>query len=968
MKKRLLFLSAVALTALSCFAFGAEEKVYTPQGRFQIIDETNICTNGTFAENTEGWATFDGETDISNFMTVNSAGDNGLEVNSLVSKGGNSTYGMYYKWTPENVNGCYVVSFKIKAASATIPATTTHTYYVQGDSVVEHNSIKAGAVFGRPYVNLFGSTGDTVTSVSDFVSAGAPLMLSDEWQTVSYSIVGDGTERTWYLLFSCLTSGIEIADVQIQEAVQGYDDRVVGKVLDMAKSIRDCYDWSSDFSKFTSDDKNLSEDFAGLCENIDIVEGTSFDDGVDAGESVTELKEVLDEFIGKYFEDYFVNCSAHTNWPKDPTKVRGTMTWGDWVATSDPGRGIGHYWNEKPEQLPTLVFGNYGYGSALGTQTMTMTKVLSPGVYVWALDGMRFSQYTSWTANQGLKIGQLQLFFDNDTTEAVLLNTTNYDKGTYVVFKLDEEKEVNLGAIMSNIDPGYDAVTAGGSFEVINPILAVKLSGEFKADQILYWTKIAEQVKTGRSNVETAKGYIAGDYFWGKNELQACLDTIEPNVVKYEALDSVETIRNTYVEGISKTATDPASGVIFEVYTNAVKDILAANRKFVAVNDTLTSLATAIENAKLLRKQRLYDAATGKTEFDNAISTAEGTLADLKATDYSEENADAVVAAIKLLNEACDAYKATLPEEAVAVIADIDFSDNNVVKDEATEEVTINGAKNSMAVSPYSDFSGDVSAFELGFGAAEPKDSVGILRIGNGSGVVSIAEDEQVTGTNIFHASFDFYFARLTGTNSPNPTHAEKIAAAVGFDFLDANEERVAGFNYSPYWVEVDYDDFGIDVASSYLPSIGSSGNDNAKIAESGNKTHFDIVIDYGKGKMYMTTVSASKTQTSSEVAIPNDSPIAKFQIKSNHTNTGRRCWFDNLKIEKITAGPVVSLAGDVNGDNKITMADANAVVNYYLAIDKDSNFPVEVADVNGDGLITMADANAIVNMFLAGE
>ena len=49
-------------------------------------------------------------------------------------------------------------------------------------------------------------------------------------------------------------------------------------------------------------------------------------------------------------------------------------------------------------------------------------------------------------------------------------------------------------------------------------------------------------------------------------------------------------------------------------------------------------------------------------------------------------------------------------------------------------------------------------------------------------------------------------------------------------------------------------------------------------------------------------------------------------------------------------------------------MADANAVVNYYLAIDKDPNFPVEVADVNGDGLITMADANAIVNMFLAGE
>ena len=58
---------------------------------------------------------------------------------------------------------------------------------------------------------------------------------------------------------------------------------------------------------------------------------------------------------------------------------------------------------------------------------------------------------------------------------------------------------------------------------------------------------------------------------------------------------------------------------------------------------------------------------------------------------------------------------------------------------------------------------------------------------------------------------------------------------------------------------------------------------------------------------------------------------------------------------------------GDVNGDGSITMADANAVVNYFLATDKPENFDVESADVNGDGDITMADANQIVNMFLGG-
>lgn len=59
---------------------------------------------------------------------------------------------------------------------------------------------------------------------------------------------------------------------------------------------------------------------------------------------------------------------------------------------------------------------------------------------------------------------------------------------------------------------------------------------------------------------------------------------------------------------------------------------------------------------------------------------------------------------------------------------------------------------------------------------------------------------------------------------------------------------------------------------------------------------------------------------------------------------------------------------GDVNHDGVITMADANAVVNYYLATTKPEDFDVETADVNGDDSITMADANMIVNTFLEGK
>ena len=59
-------------------------------------------------------------------------------------------------------------------------------------------------------------------------------------------------------------------------------------------------------------------------------------------------------------------------------------------------------------------------------------------------------------------------------------------------------------------------------------------------------------------------------------------------------------------------------------------------------------------------------------------------------------------------------------------------------------------------------------------------------------------------------------------------------------------------------------------------------------------------------------------------------------------------------------------LLGDVNHDGSVTMADANMVVNYFLASNKPEDFDTTAADVNNDGYITMADANQTVNMFLS--
>ena len=79
-------------------------------------------------------------------------------------------------------------------------------------------------------------------------------------------------------------------------------------------------------------------------------------------------------------------------------------------------------------------------------------------------------------------------------------------------------------------------------------------------------------------------------------------------------------------------------------------------------------------------------------------------------------------------------------------------------------------------------------------------------------------------------------------------------------------------------------------------------------------------------------------------------------------------CLIISFMMVGTVANAATVVVGDVNGDGSVTMSDANAVVNYFLATTKPSDFNKAAGDVNGDGSITMSDANMIVNMFLSGN
>ena len=59
-------------------------------------------------------------------------------------------------------------------------------------------------------------------------------------------------------------------------------------------------------------------------------------------------------------------------------------------------------------------------------------------------------------------------------------------------------------------------------------------------------------------------------------------------------------------------------------------------------------------------------------------------------------------------------------------------------------------------------------------------------------------------------------------------------------------------------------------------------------------------------------------------------------------------------------------LVGDVNGDNKISIADVTALINYLLSGDA-SEINIELADCNKDGEIKISDVTALINYLLSG-
>ena len=882
MKKRLLFAFMALCVAVSGFALTEGEFIYTPQGRFQI---TSAPVATSLFTDFSGWEVItaaEGKT-IQDIFAIDAEQGPAPGVNCAYSLDATAGEGMYFKFTPTSAGNSYVVSFKMKGAQ------TVTTRVKTSDTSINLAKIEGNSD------GVWGGTNDVVV-------CNTAEETTDNWETYNYAIVGDGTSRTYFISFSGMANNIYIADLQIAEALQVADLRARDAALEKINVYKNVYAWPEDILA----DYGINDAIEALNAIGDQSAQTELDGALETADAT------LVEFLDQNMDDYLAtNKQNYLNvWPGKTQKAKLI---GDWTCL--PG-GRGFWENEGQGAWDLGHFMNgatWNNGSPTTAQGVTMRKELTPGAYVFSIKSaaaMREPVKNSWSHDDGLKpaygIAYIAKVVDDAVTDTISSEIKDLEPNNrlpfYVTANITETATYEIG-MLAYCKEAYQTLARGSVTYVVDASLLCKNDNKYSQKQLGYEADVREQIKTGQDNLATAAESIANpEKYWGKADLQACVDTVTPKITAYEALTQDEIIA-TYEPYYTKTTADDNGLMVYEVYQAAVKDIIAANRTFKAVNDTLESMQAAIDGAEQTLALRVYDAATGKDALTAAINKAKGIQAQMQAAQYSEENAAAVVAANAELADAVEIFKASVPAAAVTTLVDIDFVQDPVQNPE-TLLYSISGAAGTMDFDTYNGEGAENStSFEKGFWSNGERILSDVLRVGNGSGTVTF-DPTNGTGSmdsNILKVEFDYYYGSLSGKNA-------------GFYIYNGETEAAALFISKYSGTEV-VNTFGLD--RGLIPALGSSAVNNDAICVETNKTHFEIVFDFGEKSMYCSTNANGKSQTSEKKPFA-EATLTSFVVKSDYNNSGRRCWFDNLKISKIQAGAV-----DPSGIENAKAADA---------------------------------------------
>ena len=893
MMKKLLSTSLFAAFALFANAYGVGEFAYTKVAKYQIKGE-NLVVNGKFNQgNTglDGWTATDATLPLEGTFTMLTGGPNGSNSQQVLAGQTALTNGMYQK-IAISAGGTYVVSFKVKGATAgftDLDMTGGNTNYMN----VYYNTDAKDSLATVDGTNLYYGT--------DGVSGGYGFSFGADGFTEAVFAVDAPANGNIIIDFRGLAEGLEIADVCCHLADAVYDDRIA--------SDRIAY-----FQKYLNSEgiaeRDYYEDFQAMVAEVqDALARNAAPSEMEP--LMQSLEGVWSEFVAVNFENIIDlvggtgNNSANwmnwtSKWNKLSSEYKGTAPW-TWSTDR---------WSHKTAaaDAPMAIQWMRGAGANNNWNNIaTMTVDLAPGTYYWGVTGqggMMTLNKNRWARSWANECAETKLFFNGDT---ILIDTLNAarNKDYVLEFKLEGEGDtkipLTLGIICNNVSTSENA---GFDVQFYSPVL-YKLVGEGLTEgQKIYIENVYVQLDALKGRIDVANGYCeaANDTLpWGKEALKAGAEEAQARYDAWAAMDTtaiLETMDNDEVLADSIMN----NGVRF-LNNNYITPFLTMNTPF-------SDMLPAVEAAEVALGQRIYSSSTKMADLDAEIKKSLAMYDEKLKVAFSSADSLALVEQREAMNAMVEAFKLAID---ATVLVDIDFNNgHSAIVEHADPEglvetyYTYEGAKGTMTLPSVATAIG-TTMYEIGYGSANDEttglairtDSLGMLRVGSGEAVVKF-EGAPAKATDIVNIKFDIYYGNL------NKCHA-------GYKVLTAEGDTICGLNFSKYSGTETINTFAVNY-NSHISGVGSSAASNPAIAAESNKTSFDIVIDYGKGKMYCYTANANKSAyiTSEEYDIPAGLVPAQFVLYSDYNNADRRSWFDNLLIQNIAAGEYVDAIEDV--------------------------------------------------------
>lgn len=912
MIKNLLSLALLSSMAIGANAYNVDDFIYTRAAKYKVT-AANLVTNGELkGASLDGWtATDPTAAGLAEVFTV--LEDGGVKVNSGMTALEN---GMYQVINVAN-GGTYVVTMKVKGAEEgytdldqTAPATNYIFAYFNTDGTLS-------TVGGNKNTTLsFGEGGAAIEACYSFTA--------DDYTEMAFTVEAP-SEGKIVIDLRGMVANLEIKDIECHAVTSVIDERIAQARLNYIKYIINGFEWTSEYDYFA----DVKADITAL-ENA--IKTNSADINTFLDNLNGDFKSFAEANLANVFEAIPTTDGSSNAGNNSANWMNWTAKWNSLGYSERNGQYTGKApWNwttdrwshktaeaNKPMQIQWMRKAS-GDWDNIATLTCTLDK----GTYFYSVDGqggMMTLNKERWARHSGYECASTQIFFGvdgaataNDTLDCGMLPTQNY-KSYINKYVLAEDSKVNLGIRCNqtlDVLNGFDVFFA-------NPMLyKVLVKGELTPNQKTYLSLVETQIANLEARIKEAEELVAATQTekpWGKENLQKGIDAAKARLEvmkKYNQEEILEAMAN-------ETASFNVEGGMFyvdgeyitkdSVYTNtALCDVFEAagsnylKNEFIdvfnALNTPLTDMPAAIEAAKVAKTQRIFSSSSKMGELGNEITKVENLYKEKLAAAYSEENAQALVDAKAALAQLVEEFKAAIKAE---VIVDIDFENTSFVKHEDPEgEVdtyfTLAGKTGEMKFTSIAEDNAlGTFLYELGYRSDAEAELAypGILRVGDTSATVDF-NAAPVNKDEIVRVSFDYYFGNLTG-------------GYAGY-YLTAGQDTICGLFCDMYNAKDTYNTLGVDYGGK-LTKVGSGAAQNDAIAAESNKSHFEVVLDYGNKVMYCTTTSSKGAATTAEVALNPEQKITGFSLVSNYANTNRRCWFDNLKIESITVGATTGI------------------------------------------------------------